>query len=483
MATSFLTAPRMWAADELWKLADNVFSFEKEFTAAFDSAVAAETDKLQALDELRIDLTASEISTVRVAVQYAAECYYSTHWHSFFREAIGKKRRMQATIVIAAASIVALFFFLVPKPPFAQLESGDGVLATPVVLAFLLLGAFALSRIPYRYEMGAKVSGAIAAFVAIKTFSMWSSPLAPAWKTAVSRLSPIHPKVRMQIASLPAADIMRCALFFIGIIWTIFFIVDLVNYLGKEIVSKEAGYTELTEQCSLVITSLVDIIFSISNLLPSIESVDTDECSNKLQENTGEHSEELEEILKELEEPEELDTLDWNVQWKALHHDLDNLAFVIKGPWQEAMRSRYRPAGGWIASHAPRIELFIRHQQAKNVLASNNLIELANVMAATLFHATKGNWHLIGADEEYAEKAIAQRRATIIRRMIAIGISVVGAIVAPNLMHHYPVLYTQAIVITLIGFALVELLGLLDPDAPSRLDVASKLTSIIKRGG
>lgn len=479
MATSFLTAPHRWAADEFWKLVDNFFSFGEEFRTAFDSAVAAETDKLQALDELSIDLTASEISTVRVAVQNAAECHYSTHWQSFFREAIGKKHRMQAAIVIAAAIIAALLLFLVPKPPFAQLESGDVVLATPAVLAFLLLGAFALSRIPYRYEMGAKVFGATAAFVAIKTFSMWAPPMAPAWKTAVSRFSPIHPKVRMQIASLPAADIMRCALFFIGIIWTIFVIVDLINYLGKEIVSKEAGYTELTEQCSLVIVSLVDIIFLISNLLPSVASIDNDEYSDKPQENTGEHSEGLEGIW----ELEELDTRDWNVQWKALHHHLDNLAFVIKGPWQEAMRSRYRPAGGWIASHAPRIELFIRHQQTKNILASNNLIELANAMAGTLFHAVKGNWNLIGADEEYAEKAIAQRRATIIRRVIAIGISVVGAIVAPNLMHHYPVLYTQAVVITLIGFALVELLGLLDPDAPSRLDVASKLTSIIKRGG
>lgn len=475
MATSFLTSPRRWAADELWRLADDFFSFEEEFRAAFDSAVAAETDKLQALDELCIDLTASEINTVRVAGQSAAECYYSTHWHSFFREAIRKKHRMQAMILIAGAIIVAFFLFLVPKPPFAQLDSGDGVLATPVVLAFLLLGACVLSRIPYRYETGAKVFGATVAFVAIKTFSMWSSPMAPAWKTAVSRLSPIQPKVRMQIASLPAADIIRCALFFIGIIWTIFVIVDLINYLGKEIVSQEAGYTELTEQCSLIITSLIDIIFSISNLLASIEaeSVDIGEYSNKPQENTREHSEEI----------EELDTFDWNIQWKALHHDLDSLAFIIKGPWQEAMRSRYRPAGVWIAGHAPRIELFIRHQQAKNVLASNNLIELANVIAATLFHAAKGNWHLIGADEEYAEKAIAQRRATVIRRVIAIGISVVGAIVAPNFMRHYPVLYTQAVVITLIGFALVELLGLLDPDAPSRLDVASKLTSIIKRGG
>jgi hypothetical protein len=142
------------------------------------------------------------------------------------------------------------------------------------------------------------------------------------------------------------------------------------------------------------------------------------------------------------------------------------------------MRSRYKPAGEYIASEAPRIELYIRHQQARNALLSNNRFELRDAIISTLVHAADGNWHLIGADEEYADKAIAQRRTRIIRRVTIIGIAVSGAIAAARFMPNYP-----ALTITCGVFAFAEFLRLLDPDGPTLLDVAGRVANTIKRGG
>jgi hypothetical protein len=168
--------------------------------------------------------------------------------------------------------------------------------------------------------------------------------------------------------------------------------------------------------------------------------------------------------------------------YKHLQCKLDRLARLIKGPWYQTMRSRYKPAGPWIASHAPRIELFIRHQQTKNVLLSANLAELEDAMTSTLVHAAGGNWHLIGADQEYANMVLTQRRTRIVRRASAIAISIVIAAAAPHFFRHSPALY-QGIVAICVPFSLVELFGLIYPDAPTGLGIAGGLASVLKRGG
>jgi hypothetical protein len=163
---------------------------------------------------------------------------------------------------------------------------------------------------------------------------------------------------------------------------------------------------------------------------------------------------------------------------KAVDTHLNGLAYRIRRPWQEAMRSRYKLAGEHIATEAARIELFIRHQQAKNALLSNSLFELRDAITSTLVHAADGNWHLIGAEEEYADKAIAQRRTRIIRRVIIISLAIAGAIAAAHFMPNYP-----ALTITCGLFAFAEFLRLLDPDGPTLLDVAGRVANTLKRGG
>jgi hypothetical protein len=142
------------------------------------------------------------------------------------------------------------------------------------------------------------------------------------------------------------------------------------------------------------------------------------------------------------------------------------------------MRSVYWPVGVLIASEAPRIDLYIRHQQARNALLSNNLFKLRNAITSTLVHAADGNWHLIGAEEEYAGKVVVRRRTRIIRRSIIIGFSVAGAIAASRFVPNYP-----ALAATCGLFAFAEFVRLLDSDGPTLLDVAARVANTLKRGG
>ena len=174
----------------------------------------------------------------------------------------------------------------------------------------------------------------------------------------------------------------------------------------------------------------------------------------------------------------QITTRSWNAVWRFVNFELGRLVYSIKGPWQEAMRSRYRPAGEYISSEAPRIELYIRHLQVKNTLLSNNLFELRDAITSTLVHAADGNWHLIGAEEEYAKKVITRRWARIIRRVIIIALAVAASIAATHFMRNYP-----ALAVTCAVFAFAELLRLLDPDGPTLLDMAGRVASTLKRGG
>jgi hypothetical protein len=123
---------------------------------------------------------------------------------------------------------------------------------------------------------------------------------------------------------------------------------------------------------------------------------------------------------------------------------------------------------------ASRIAYFIRYQRTKNVLLGDK-DELRKAMESALAAAAEGNWHLIGGGKEYASMAITRRRKRIIRRAISIGIAILGAIAAQRLM---PTPYGHIVVLTCLWFAGLEVLGLISPDAPSQLDIASRFASI-----
>lgn len=256
------------------------------------------------------------------------------------------------------------------------------------------------------------------------------------------------------MASMPIAHTLQWALWYVTMVYIVLFFLRLVDLCGRAIVSgQEFGYGKPAEECADVIIALLNISASITELLgptpPYLVISEGTEIQNKI-------------------------TTRWfNASRRNLDAKFNGLAYMLRGSWRKAMREYYRPAGKLIAGEAPRIELFIRHQQAKNALLGN-LPELRNAIISALVHAVDGNWHLIGAEEEYVNKAVAQRRTRIIRRAILIALSTAGAIATAHFMRNYP-----AVAITCGLFALGELLRLLDPDGPTLLDVAGRVASTL----
>jgi len=161
---------------------------------------------------------------------------------------------------------------------------------------------------------------------------------------------------------------------------------------------------------------------------------------------------------------------------------LNKLAILIRHRWRRAQAASHGIGGQWVSSYAPNIEFFIRRQQARNMLMGNNLLELRDAITAAMVQAADSNWHMIGAGDENVAVATAARWKRALRRAVAIAVPVVAAIGAVHLSKDLPPGYAQAIVVVCIGFIGVQLLGLIDPDSPARLEVAGKLTSLFRRG-
>ena len=457
-----LATPRRRIAREFRNLVHEFRICRAEFKSDFNSAVAKQMDKLQELD----DLEPSDKSRICVAVEDAARCYLSTQWGPFFGRAIKIRYRLQAAIGIITVPFLIGFFYLLPKPSFPYIAKshvdsvyfGLNLLLFLAMLFWVSVGISLHSRLPYRYKTLVTIILTASAFGAVAVLQTRAVYIRSAWKSIIASLSPIHPWLRMQMASLPVAQVLQCTLFLIGIACTLTVVAKLISFCGRVAASgKAGGYSRPAVHSADIIINLLHISSLMTELMTPIQaaSADVKEYSNKRSQIT---------------------TPSWNATWNVINGLLGSLAYEIKGPWREAMRSYYGPAGERMASEAPRIALFIRYQQAKNCLLSDNLFKLRDAITSTLVHAADGNWHLIGAGEEYANEVIAQRRSRIIRRTIIIGLSIAGAIAA-----HF--MRNTVVSITCGLFALEQFLKLLDPDAPTLLDMASKVANTLKRGG
>jgi hypothetical protein len=455
MASLSPAASRKRVTQAFRSLIDEFLGFRAEFKSAYDSAIAVQMERLRDLDNLE----SSDKKRIGMAVEDAARCYFAAHWSRFFSSAIGSRNRMKAAIGVIAAPLVIIFLYLVPWP--SRPDSPDLIVLVPILLFIVAdIGSRLNSRMPYRYLTAVEAIEAVASFAVVSTFRLWDLRIHFAWKAAISALSPVHRKFRAQIASLPVAQALQWALFLIGVTCATIVIWKFIRFMVRVVISgKEDGYGRPALQCADVIIRLLtlgDLITELTNPIIAA-SADLDNYSRRR---------------------DQITTRSWNSMWGVVNFQLGQLVYSIKGPWREAMRSRYRPAGEYIAGEAPRIELYIRHLQVKNALLSNNLLELRDAITSALVHAADGNWHLIGAEEEYANKAIARRRTRIIRRAILIALSIAATIAAAHFMRNYP-----ALAVTCGLFAFAELLRLLDPDGPSLLDVAGRVANTLKRSG
>lgn len=350
--------------------------------------------------------------------------------------------------------------YIIPTPVVIDQKKYDNGFTSGTILTLLFVGGFLYFRLPSKFRTSALLIVAIMSGVAMRHLISWSSFINSAWASTISALSPLHAMNGKQIAAASIVRPLQWALFYTMLICLDLWIIRVVNLSGKALASgKEFGYGQPAEGCAEVIIKLLFIAHSITEILnppPAISGSEKTSIKDRM-------------------------AFNWlNGQRQYLEGEFNGLALTIRGSWRKAMRESYKPAGKLIAAEAPRIELFIRHQQAKNAL-QGNLHELRDSITSTFIHAVEGNWHLIGGEEEYADRVVLQRRTRIVRRIIFIAVMVGFAAIAPRYLQHSPTLYSS-IVAVCISFALVELAGLLDPDAPTRLDIAGRMAGIFKRG-
>ena len=466
MVSWSLAAPHKRMAQAFRNLVDEFRSFGVSFKSNYAAAVASEMDKLAKLQESG-DLKAT--NRIRQAIEDAARYHHSVNWWPIFKESSKRRFRMKAVIYLGLAVGIVLFLigfssFMPPYSPHNLNASSENqnvyvAWATVVgVLAPIIIGGLLYEKIPYRYKTTALLIVAIITGIAIKKSHVWSPYVDSTWKTAISSFPPLHPRYRTRIASVHIAYMLQWELLLIMMACIEVYAFRLVRLCGKAITSgKEFGYGQPAEACAEVIIRLLNIGHSFTELSDCMPATSVGASDRAKRDKITER---------------------WlNGQRRYLDAEINGLIILIRGSWRKVMRQSYPPAGKLIASEAPRIELFIRHQQAKNALLSAPS-ELRKAITSTLVHAADSNWHLIGAEQEYADKVVAQRRTRVIRRAIIIALSITGAIAAAHFMRNYP-----ALAITCGLFAFAEFLRLLDPDGPTLLDVAGRVANTLKQRG
>jgi hypothetical protein len=452
-----LAVPRLNVAQAFRSLVNEFRTFSSEFKFTYDWAVA---NHMNMLVDLQKSGGIESTTRVWIAVEDAASCHCSVRWREIFWQVARRRFAVQAAIYGGIILCLIGLSYIIPKPTIIYQKNYDNGFASGALLTLLFVGGFLYFRLPSRCRTSVLLIAAIMSGVAVKKFAVWSPYVHSAWVSAISALSSLNVMNEKQVTAVPIAHSLQWALFYIMLICIYVWVIRVINLSGKALASgKEFGYGRSAEGCAEVIIKLLNIAHSMTELLnpPPVIS-DSTEISMR-----------------------DKIAFKWlNGQRQYLEGEFNGLALAIRGSWRKAMRESYKPAGKLIAGEAPRIELFIRHQQAKNAL-QGNLHELRDSITSTLIHAAGGNWHLIGVEEEYADKIVLQRRTRIIRRAILITVMVGFAAAAPHFMQHYPTLYSS-IVAVCISFALVEVAGLLDPDAPTRLDIAGRVAGMFKRG-
>jgi hypothetical protein len=207
-------------------------------------------------------------------------------------------------------------FYLLPKPSSIP-NSHVGLIY--YVLLFIIIAALVdsvhslHSLLPYGYKTLATVIWAVAAFAAVAMFRTWSTYVHHAWKAIVSSPSPVHPGFRMQMASLPVAQILQWVLFLIGIVCTLIVLVKLINFCGRLAASGvEGAYSRPAVQSADVIISLLHISHLITELMAPIQAASADVKGYSYKRS-------------------KITTPSWNVTRKAINSRLSLLADQIKG--------------------------------------------------------------------------------------------------------------------------------------------------------
>ena len=461
MLTS-LFIPLRLIGKQVYLLIVEIIGYASAFREKFECTVTAEIEKARKLSKL----SSSDFHRIRPVLYEAASCYHSVRLWPIFKLAIRRRKAIRAKIAItlAAALIITYAASSIPWPTWGNLNA-TGVLAA--ICSAEVLYIFTLSILALLPDPGPVIGLAAVctmSFVIVDKFKKWSSYPQPIWHHLVYAAPLLHQKQKIEAVRQPIAPSLQLTLWLIALASAIALTLRYVRFLAKMTKSPlEMGLTRSGQQCAEVIIDLVHIAHFADDLIQRIEV--------------------------EFGRQEDGTFLDIEKSWIPLSNKerselngmLASLATLVRRRWAPAVASGHGMAGQWLASHGSRIEFFIRRQQLRNLLLGNNLFELRDELTSTLVHAADGDWHLIGANENVPSLRVAARWRRALRRALGIAAPLVAAVVADHFMKHISGGYLQTIIFACITFAAVQILYVIDPDAPGRFDVAGKFAGVLKR--
>lgn len=448
---SLLAVPRRWIRDEVERIRGDLKEYRADFRKTFEDAVARELRWLTELD----NLSPADRARLSPVITDAARCYYCAHWKRLYEVNIKNHDHLHKFIIFTRLLLLLVALLILPAPPLADFD-GIAKLAGFLIAGYvtILLGLFFVESLPPRTNIALRGLAAIVGFGAVAEYNRWAPHIPSWWQRSVNHLSLIPAKDRAQMVHLPAAGIIQSVTWLIAVICFVTVASNLITYIGKCMVSEIGrGYRRPAEQSAQLLLGFLDISHLVTRLLQSLQDPSTSE-RRFVRLLTGEER-------------------------QALRNMIYKLLRYVRTQWRQSMAASYGPIGQWIASHARSIEYFLRYQQSKNVLVGDNLFELRDAMISAMVDAADGNWHLIGAKGDYGTAILTGRLKKAIRKTMVLCIAIGGAIAVIHYGKALPATAASLIIVTCFTFAIVELLGFLDPDSPERLGIASQVVNLL----
>lgn len=436
------------------------------------------------------DVSSADLHRILPTIYDAATCYHAKKWGIHFYETwvdwwwdliegelkLRRDYTIEATreehsleswalwvlalVVISPLCFIILLIFLllfwVPASDLAvPSTSGDlyGILSLWIIVS---LFQWCFHRLlPYRYLAFALFIECSLAIAVLHTVSAWSPSINKGWRTFYAT---VPKKYRVLLPGVHPTSVVLAVVWLMAVICLIRLLVRITNYIGCQLSDRRQfpGYKAAAQQSSSLILDFLGVSYVLAEWerdIPDRKATDQQILASKLP-------------------PRKV---------RGINYTLAIMAHHVHRYWKVAMRSSGTPAGERMAHNASRITYFLEYQRLRSMLGSANYIKVRQAMVTALVEAADGNWHLIGRGDEYDPVVMTARWKIFVRRLAAIALPIAAAIIVSMFARKIPSIYIQSILLICIGFAGVQVIGLIDPDALARLDLATKVSGVFKR--
>lgn len=460
-------------------MVDAAVAFRNCYMRTLEKFVMSEVKKVTELP----DVSGADINRLLPTIYDAATCYHAGKWGVCFYEtweewrwsghiklqrdytvdptpqertaehqAIGLMCLAVFTPIFIILSFLLLFLFVMPIPlpthPALVTQDVFGIPSLLIIIGFLqwMLHRF----LPYRYIPFSLFIECSLTVAVLHTISAWYPTVNQAWRS-VDKMTPKKYRVLLPIVH-PEAVIL-IVVWLVAFVCIIRILYRIVKYIGFQLSDRRRfpGYHAPAQQSAALILGFLHVSHDLAAWEHGIPDRKTAEPRV---------------IAAKLPPPPLRNHTDYV---------LSDMAYRVQRYWKVAMRSSSaRSAGERMAQYASDISYFLDYQRLKSMLGSANFIKLREAMVTALIQSADGNWQLIGKNEDSEPIILTTRWKTFLRRLMTIVIPVAAAIVVSLFARKIPALYIQSVLLVCIAFTIVQIIGLIDPEALARLDLATK---------